>query len=80
MTRAKHKIWWDEENKIGRIQIEDSMLDEKTSNEFFDKLENINSNIPGKTKWLVDPENNIPSSKCIKMIGQRFYGNPKNRK
>ncbi len=80
MTRAKHKIWWDEENKIGRIQIEDSMLDEKTANEFFDKLDEINSNIPGKTNWLVDPGNNIPSSRFRKMIAKRFYGNPKNEK
>ncbi len=80
MAQAKHKIWWDEENKIGRIKIEDNMLDEKTANEFFDKLDEINSNIPGKTNWLVDPGNNIPSSRFRKMIAERFYGNPQNEK
>ncbi len=80
MTKATWKAWWDEENKIGRIKIEDNMLDEKIANELFDKLDEINSNIPGKTNWLVDPGNNKPSSRFRKMIAERFYGNPKNEK
>ncbi len=80
MTQATHKIWWDEKNKIGRIKIEDNMLDERAADEFFDKLDEINSNIPGKINWLVDPGNNIPSSRFRKMIAERFYGNPKNEK
>jgi len=76
MPQAKCKAWWDEENKIGRMKIEDNP-DEKTANELFDKLDGINSKMPGKTNWLIDPGNNIPSSRLRKTIAERFYVNPK---
>ncbi len=74
MAQAKCKAWWDEENKIGRMKIEDNP-DEKMANELFDKLDEINSKIQGKTNWLVDPGNNRPSSRLRKMIAERFYAN-----
>ena len=79
MTQAKCKAWWDEENKIGRMKIEGNP-DEKMANELFDKLDGINSKMPGKTNWLVDPGNNRPSSRLRKTIAERFYANPKMEK
>ncbi len=76
MTQAKWKVWWDEENKIGRIKMEGNS-DDETPIELFDKLDEINSKIPGKTSWLVDPGNIRPSSRFRKMIAERFYENPK---
>ncbi len=75
MTQAKWKVWWDEENKIGRIKMEGNP-DDETPNELFDKLDEINSKIPGKTSWLVDPGNIRPSSRLRKMIAERIYKNP----
>ena len=76
MPQEKCESWWDEENKIGRIKIKGNP-DEKTANELFDKLDEIISNVPGKTNWLVDPGDNKPSSRLRKTIAERFYANPK---
>jgi len=75
MTQAKCKAWWDEENKIGRIKIEGNP-DEKMANELFDKVDEINSKMSGKTSWLVDPGDNRPSSRLRKVIAERFYSDP----
>ncbi len=79
MTEATWRAWWDEENKIGRMKIEGN-TDEKAANELFDKVDEINSKMPGKTSWLVDPGNNRPSSRLRKTIAERFYANPKMEK
>lgn len=76
--QKKHKTWWDEENKIIRLQVFGD-YDEQDAQNTVDKIAETKQRFLGKSpSFLIDlTKANKLSSKARKIIVEKIYKDPK---